>query len=100
MAKTLDKAARDAGIDFIGGFGASVQKGMTKSEKVLIESLPDVFAETERGCSFLNVGTNVAGMNLDAVNLIGGMLKKNALKTKDAIGWAKFVVFVNAPGEK
>jgi uncharacterized protein len=97
MAKTLDMAAREAGIDFIGGFGASVQKGMTKSDKVLIESLPDVFAETERVCSFLNVGTNVAGMNLDAVNLIGGMLKKTAAKTKDAIGCAKFVVFVNAP---
>jgi uncharacterized protein len=97
MAKTLDKAAREAGIDFIGGFGASVQKGMTKSEMVLIESLPDVFAETERVCSFLNVGTNVAGMNMDAVNLIGGMLKKTAGKTKDAVGCAKFVVFVNAP---
>ena len=97
MAKTLDMAAREAGIDFIGGFGASVQKGMTKSDRVLIESLPDVFAETERVCSFLNVGTNVAGMNLDAVNLIGGMLKKTAVKTKDAVGCAKFVVFVNAP---
>jgi len=97
MAKTLDMAARDAGIDFIGGFGASVQKGMTKSDRVLIESLPDVFAETERVCSFLNVGTNVAGMNLDAVNLIGSMLKKTAGKTKDAVGCAKFVVFVNAP---
>ena len=97
MAKTLDKAARDAGIDFIGGFGANVQKGMTMSDKVLLESLPDVFAETERVCSFLNVGTNVAGMNLNAVNLIGPMLKQTALKTKDAIGCAKFVVFVNAP---
>jgi uncharacterized protein (UPF0210 family) len=97
MARILDKAARDGGIDFIGGFGASVQKGMTKSDKVLIESLPDVFAATERICSFLNVGTNVAGMNMDAVNLIGGMLKKTAVKTKDAIGCAKFVVFVNAP---
>jgi len=97
MAKTLDRAARDAGIDFIGGFGASVQKGMTRSDKVLIDTLPDVFSATERICSFLNVGTNVAGMNMDAVNLLGGMLKKTALKTKDAIGCAKFVVFVNAP---
>jgi len=97
MAKTLDRAARDAGIDFIGGFGASVQKGMTRADKVLIESLPDVFAATERICSFLNVGTNVAGMNMDAVNLIGNMLKITASKTKDAIGCAKFVVFVNAP---
>jgi uncharacterized protein len=97
MAKTLDRAAGDAAIDFIGGFGASVQKGMTLSDKVLLESLPDVFAGTERICSFLNVGTNVAGMNLDAVNLIGAMLKKTAMKTKDAVGCAKFVVFVNAP---
>jgi uncharacterized protein len=97
MAGTMDRAARDAGIDFIGGFGASVQKGMTRSDKVLIESLPDVFTATERICSFLNVGTNVAGMNMDAVNLIGGMLKTTAAKTKDAIGCAKFVVFVNAP---
>ena len=97
MARTLDRAAGDSGIDFIGGFGASVQKGMTKSDKVLIETLPDVFAATERICSFLNVGTNVAGMNMDAVNLIGAMLKMTAMKTKDAIGCAKFVVFVNAP---
>jgi uncharacterized protein len=97
MAKTLDRAARDADIDFIGGFGASVQKGMTKSDRVLIESLPEVFTVSERICSFLNVGTNVAGMNMDAVNLIGGMLKTTASKTKDAIGCAKFVVFVNAP---
>jgi uncharacterized protein len=97
MAKTLDRAARDAGIDFIGGFGAMVQKGMTHSDKVLIESLPAVFSETERICSFLNVGTNVAGMNLDAINLIGGMLKKTAEITMNAIGCAKFVVFVNAP---
>ncbi|MBN2041064.1 MAG: PFL family protein [Spirochaetes bacterium] len=97
MAKALDKAAKDGGVDFIGGFGAIVNKGLTSSDRVLIDSLPDVFAVTDRICSFLNVGTNVTGMNLDAVNLIGGMLKKTAEKTKDAIGCAKFVVFVNAP---
>ena len=97
MAKALDRAAAEAGIDFIGGFGASVQKGMTRSDRVLIESLPDVFAQTQRICSFLNVGTNVSGMNLDAVNAIGPMLKRTAAITKDAIGCAKFVVFVNAP---
>lgn len=97
MARTLDRAADRAGIDFIGGFGASVQKGMTRSDRALIESLPDVFAATERVCAFLNVGTNVAGMNMDAVNLIGAMLKKTAEKTKDAIGCTKFVAFVNAP---
>ena len=97
MAKTLDRAAKDGGIDFIGGFGAFVQKGLTASDRVLIESLPDVFAVTERVCSFLNVGTNVAGMNLDALNMLGHMLKETASKTKDAIGCAKFVAFANAP---
>ena len=70
---------------------------MTYSDKILVESLPAVFRETERICSFLNVGTNVAGMNLDAINLIGAMLKKTAAMTKNAVGCAKFVVFVNAP---
>jgi uncharacterized protein (UPF0210 family) len=97
MAKVLDKAAQDAGIDFIGGFGAMVQKGMTYSDKVLVESLPAVFSATERICSFLNVGTNVSGMNLDAINLLGAMLKKTAAMTKNAVGCAKFVVLVNAP---
>lgn len=97
MARTMDSAVEEAGIDFIGGFGAIVHKGLTPSDKMLIESLPYVFAETERVCSFLNVGTNTAGLNLDAINLIGSMLKKTAEKTKDAIGCAKFVVFANAP---
>ncbi|MDO9265408.1 MAG: PFL family protein [Desulfosalsimonadaceae bacterium] len=97
MAQTLDKAAADAGIDFIGGFGALVQKGMTRSDRMLIDVLPDVLSGTDRVCSFLNVGSNVAGLNLDAVNLLGDMLKQTAEKSKNAIGCAKFVVFVNAP---
>ncbi len=97
MAQTLDQAAADAGIDFIGGFGALVQKGLTKSDRMLIDVLPDVLSKTDRVCSFLNVGSNVAGLNLDAVNLLGGMLKQTAEKSKNAIGCAKFVVFVNAP---
>jgi uncharacterized protein (UPF0210 family) len=97
MAITLDSAARDAGIDFIGGFGALVQKGMTRSDRMLIESLPTVLSQTDRICSFLNVGTNVTGMNIDAINLLGGMLKDTAKKSKNAIGCAKFVVLVNAP---
>ena len=97
MAKTMDRAVEEAGIDFIGGFGAIVHKGLTPSDRMLIESLPDVFAETARVCSFLNVGTNTAGLNLDAINLVGPMLKETAEKTKDAIGCAKFVVFANAP---
>lgn len=97
MAQTLDQAAADAGIDFIGGFGALVQKGMTRSDRMLIDVLPDVLSQTGRVCSFLNVGSNVAGLNLDAVNLLGDMLHQTALKSENAIGCAKFVVFVNAP---
>lgn len=97
MARTLDGAARDAGIDFIGGFGALVQKGLTKSDRMLIEVLPDVLSQTERVCSFLNVGSTVAGLNLDAVNLLGRMLKLTAERSENAIGCAKFVVFANAP---
>ncbi|MDP2911817.1 MAG: PFL family protein [Candidatus Omnitrophota bacterium] len=97
MAKVLDKAAEDAGIDFIGGFGALCQKGLTRSDSLLIETLPDALSKTKHVCSFLNVGSNVSGMNLDAVNLLGPMLKKTARKTKNGSGCARFVVFVNAP---
>jgi uncharacterized protein (UPF0210 family) len=97
MAQTLDRAARTSGIDFIGGFGGLCQKGLSKSDQVLIESLPLVLSKTKRVCSFLNVGSTVSGMNLDAVNLLGAMLKKTARLTKNAVGCAKFVVFVNAP---
>jgi uncharacterized protein len=97
MAQTLDRAAKNAGIDFIGGFGGLCQKGLTRSDKLLIGSLPEVLSRTNRVCSFLNVGSTVSGMNLDAVNLLGAMLKMTARKTKNAIGCAKFVVFVNAP---
>lgn len=97
MARTLDQAAADAGIDFIGGFGALVQKGFTRSDRMLIDVLPEVLSGTHRVCSFLNVGSNVAGLNLDAVNLLGDMLHQTAAKSENAIGCAKFVVFVNAP---
>ena len=97
MAKTLDLAAQKAGIDFIGGFGGLCQKGLTESDKVLIASLPEVLSRTKRVCSFLNVGSTTSGMNLDAINLLGGMLKKTARRTKNAVGCAKFVVLVNAP---
>ncbi len=97
MAETLDRAAGDAGIDFIGGFGALVQKGMTRSDRMLIDTLPDVLSKTERVCAFLNVGSNIAGLNLDAVNLLGNMLKRTARNSRASVGCAKFVVFVNAP---
>ena len=97
MAQTLDKSAIDAGIDFIGGFGALVHKGFTKSDITLIKSLPEVLSKTKRVCSFLNVGSTLAGINIDAVNLLGNMLKQTSKKSKSGIGCAKFVVFVNAP---
>jgi len=97
MAQTIDSAAKEAGIDFVGGFGALVQKGMTKTEKLLIDCLPDVLASTERVCSFLNAGTTSSGMNLDAINLTGKMLLETANKTSKGMGCCKFVVFVNAP---
>lgn len=97
MAETLDIAAKDAGIDFIGGFGALVQKGMTRSDRMLIDVLPEVLSATERVCAFLNVGSNVSGLNMDAVNLLGGMLKRTAKTSTASVGCAKFVVFVNAP---
>jgi uncharacterized protein (UPF0210 family) len=97
MAQTIDRAAEKAGISFVGGFGALIQKGLTRSDAVLIKSLPEVLSKTERVCSFLNVGSNVAGLNIDAVNMIGPMLKATAKKSRNAIGCAKFVVLVNAP---
>lgn len=97
MAETLDKAAGDAGIDFIGGYGALVQKGMTPAEEFMLDILPEVLSKTKRVCSFMNVGSNIAGLNIDAIVKIGEMLSKTAHLTQDGIGCAKFVVFANAP---
>ncbi|MCX9013865.1 MAG: PFL family protein [Candidatus Methanoperedens sp.] len=97
VAKTLDKAAQDAGIDFIGGYGALVQKGMTRGDARLIDSLPDVLSSTERVCGFLNVASTVSGMNMNAVVKIGQILKQVSERTENGIGCAKFVVFSNAP---
>jgi hypothetical protein len=97
MAQTLDRAAAAAGIDFIGGFGALCHKGLTQADRILIESLPEALSKTKRVCSFLSAGSTPSGLNMDAVNLIGGMLKKTARLTKNACGCARFVVLVNAP---
>ena len=97
IAKTLDKASRDVGIDFIGGYGALVQKGMTRADERLINSLPEVLSSTERVCAFLNVASTVSGMNMDAVIRLGKILKETAKRTQNGIGCAKFVVFANAP---
>ncbi len=99
FAKTMDKAAFSLGIDFIGGFSALVHKGFTKGDKTLIESIPYALSSTERVCSSVNVATTHAGINMDAVSLMGKIIKKTAELTKDknGIGCAKLVVFANVP---
>ncbi len=97
IAQALDNAAHDANIDFIGGYGALVQKGMTRADARLIDSLPDVLSGTERVCAFLNVASTASGMNMDAVIRIGSILKEISNRTENGVGCAKFVVFSNAP---
>ncbi|WP_146684906.1 PFL family protein [Limihaloglobus sulfuriphilus] len=97
LAKALDKAARDADIDFIGGFGALIQKGLTKSDDNLIKWLPDALEQTERVCSFLNLGSTLAGINMTAVDRVGRLIREIASRSENGIGCAKFVVFANAP---
>lgn len=97
VAKALDTAAKKAKIDFIGGFGAMVQKGMTKADELLIDSIPEAFSQTQRVCGFLNLASTVAGMNMNAIEKFGHTLKDLAKKTKGGIGCAKIAVFANVP---
>ena len=99
IAHTLDKAANTLGINFIGGFGALVEKGMTLGSANLIEAIPQALAETNLVCSSVNVASTKAGINMDALAKMGGIIKKAAYltKDKDSIGCAKFVVFANVP---
>ena len=99
FAQALDRAADTLGINFIGGYGALVQKGMTNADKALIDSIPEALAETGKVCSSVNVASTKAGINMDAVALMGKIIKKTAYLTrdKDCIGCAKFVVFSNVP---
>ena len=99
FAKTLDRAAKEVGVDFIGGFSALVHKGMTEADKKLISSIPEALAQTERVCSSVNIGTTRAGLNMDAVAQMGEVVKKCAELTADNGGVAasKLVVFANAP---
>ena len=98
LAKALDNAAKTVGIDFLGGYSALVHKGMTSYEKSFIESIPEALAITDRMCSSVNVGTSKAGINMDAVALMGNIIKQTAERTKDkdGFGCAKLVVFCNA----
>ncbi|MCS3900492.1 PFL family protein [Methanococcus voltae] len=94
---TLDKIAKDVGVDFIGGYSALVQKKATPGEKRLIQSIPKLMTKTDRVCSSVNVATTKAGINMYAVKKMGEIVKETSLITKDAIGCAKIVVFCNAP---
>lgn len=98
VAKTLDKAANEVGVNFIGGYSALVHKGFTNSEINLIKSIPEALASTNLVCSSVNVGTTKAGINMDAVKLMGDIIKETASLTKDTDGFgcAKLVVFANA----
>lgn len=98
IAKTLDKAAKATGVNFIGGFSALVQKGMTKGDRELIRIIPEALATTDMVCSSVNVGSSRSGINMDAVKLMGEIIKEMAYLTKDnsSMACAKFVVFCNA----
>lgn len=101
IAKVLDKAASEVGVNFIGGYSAVVNKGMTKSDELLIRSIPAALAQTERICSSVNVGSTKTGINMDAVRLLGDIIKETAEATKDrdSLGCAKFVALCNAPDD-
>lgn len=98
-AKTLDRAAKAVGVNFIGGYSALVQKGFSAGDRELIESIPRALAETDFVCSSVNIGSTKAGINMDAVRMMGGVIKEAAALTSDrqCIGAAKLVVFCNAP---
>lgn len=101
IAKTLDDAAKKIGVNFLGGFSAIVSKGMTPSEELLIRSIPKALSVTDVVCSSVNVGSTKTGINMDAVRLMGSIIKDSAEQTKDrdCIGPAKLVVFCNAPDD-
>ena len=101
IAKTLDKAAKTVGVNFIGGYSALVSKGMTKADENLIRSIPKALAETDIVCSSINVGSTKTGINMDAVKLMGEIVKETAEYTKeqDSLGCAKLVIFCNAPDD-
>ena len=101
IAKTLDRAAKKLGVNFIGGYSAVVSKGMTPADEMLIRSIPEALKGTERICSSVNVGSTKTGIDMDAVRLMGEIIKKTAELTKanDSLGCAKLVVLCNAPDD-
>ena len=101
LAKVLDEAAKEVNVNFIGGFSALVEKGCTRGDNALIESIPQTLKQTERVCSSINLASTKAGINMDAVKKMGKIIKETANLTadKDGIGAAKLVCFCNVPGD-
>ena len=101
IAKTLDTVAKEVGVNFIGGYSALVSKGMTSADRLLIESIPLALSSTDVVCSSINVGSTKTGINMDAVRLMGTIVKETAMATKenDSLGCAKLVIFCNAPDD-
>lgn len=101
IAKTLDRAAKTVGVNFIGGYSALVSKGMTEADENLIRSIPKALASTDIVCSSINVGSTKTGINMDAVKIMGEIVKETAKLTKDqdSLGCAKLVIFCNAPDD-
>ena len=101
IAKTLDMAGKEVGVNFIGGYSALVEKGFTKGDRLLIESIPEALAQTDFLCSSINLASSKAGINMDAVLKMAEIIKKSAemTKDKDCIGAAKLVCFCNSPSD-
>ena len=101
IAEALDRAAKAVGVNFIGGFSALVQKGMTRSDKILIDSIPEALSTTDFVCSSVNLGSTKAGINMDAVQKMGHIIKQTAYLSRDngSLGCAKFVVFCNSTSD-
>ena len=101
IARTLDRAAHETGVNFLGGFSALVSKGMTPADELLIRAIPEALAQTECVCSSVNVGSTKTGIDMDAVRLLGEIILQTAenTKEKDSLGCAKLVVFCNAPDD-
>ena len=101
IALTLDQAAKACGVNFLGGYSALVSKGMTPADQLLIESIPQALAQTEFVCSSVNVGSTRTGIDMDAVKMLGEIVKETAwlTKEKDSLGCAKLVIFCNAPDD-
>ena len=101
LAQTLDETARELGVNFLGGYSAVVSKGMTPSDERLIRSIPEALAATERVCASVNVGSTKTGLDMDAIRLMGEIVKETAARTaaRDSLGCAKLVVLCNAPDD-